>query len=100
MLKRLIRLWPFHNLRLGHLTFHWIVQKGSLDAVYEMHMDYWRKYIEPLGSVDHILAGYSKPTKIDLIMSLAHMQSTWITRQRAFPIETYRRLKSAMEKIA
>ena len=100
MLKRLIRLWPFHNLRLGRLTEHWLLQKGSLDAVYEMHMDYWRKYIEPLGDVEPLLVGYSRPTKIGIIHGLAQMQSTWVTRQRAIPLETYTRLRDAMEKIA
>jgi len=28
MLKRLIRLWPFHNLKLENLTVHWLVQEG------------------------------------------------------------------------
>ena len=79
-IKKLLKLWPFHCMKLGRLTRHWLAQRGALDAVYEMYMDYWREYVEPLGHIGSILKEYSKPKKIDILMGEVHGRVTWARR--------------------
>ncbi len=72
MLKRLIRLWPFHNLRIGYLHDGMFIKFGRGSPFI---VDNWD------------------------IMLLAWNYRVWKNSQRPGVQKTYRRYRDAMDKI-
>lgn len=80
---KFLRLWPFHRMKLGRLTRHWLAQRGALDAVHEMYMAYWREYVVPREGMNSVLKDYSQPRKIDILMGEVHPKVTWVGTTRS-----------------